>query len=138
MNQVHQNVQDEYKTIDEHLGKLELDQRHIETQLSKFHEELEKQNKALNQTEGRAATGTLVQKCKDLNEKITKVDQEVETMVTNFNNESHNPDKIDPENVPLNINLMLNHYFSILSNLEGETMLLTRKLQHLSDNHFSR
>ena len=87
---------------------------------------------------GRAATGTLVQKCKDLNEKITKVDQEVETMVTNFNNESHNPDKIDPENVPLNINLMLNHYFSILSNLEGETMLLTRKLQHLSDNHFSR
>lgn len=137
MNQVHQSVQEEYKTIDEHLTKLELDQRHIETQLSKFHEELEKQNKAHNHMDGRA-TGALVQKCKDLNEKITKVDQEVETMVSNFNTDSHDPDKVEPENVSLNINLMLNHYFSILSNLEGETMLLTRKLQHLNENHFSR
>lgn len=137
MNQVHQNVQEEYKTIEEHLTKLEVDQTHIETQLSLFVQELEKQNRNQQYGEPRA-TGSLVQKCKELNEKITKVDHDLETMITNFNNESHSPDKLDQENVPLNISLVLNHYFATLSNLEGETMLLTRKLQTLTDLHQTR
>lgn len=134
MNQAHQSIKEEYKVLDDHLIKLEKDQDVIEEQLEAFNNELERMNKNTADYEQRSS-GTMIAKCKELNERMVKVDNEVDQLIKTFNQESHAPDRIEQENLNVNINIVLNNYFHSLRNLELETLSIRKRLENVVDRN---
>ena len=88
MNQAHQSIKEEYKVLEDHLTKLEKDQDLIEEQLEAFNNELERLNKNTADFEQRSS-GNMITRCKELNERMVKVDNEVDLLIKTFNQESH-------------------------------------------------
>ena len=130
LNTTHQSVKDEYRTLEEHLDKLEKDQDIIESQLNGFSTELERLVKTHTQSDPQTSGGML-EKCKNLNERMTRVDTEVEHMVQSLNQSSHAPDRIDQQQVTRNVSLILNNYFQTLQHLELETLATRKRLEEI-------
>lgn len=134
MNQAHQSVSEEYKVLDSHLDKLDKDQCLIEEQLEAFSNELERLNKN-TATYEQKSSGNMIARCKELNERMVKVDSEVEQMVKSFNQEGHAPDRIEQDNLNINVNIILNNYFHTLRNLELETLGVRKRLDNVIDKN---
>jgi septal ring factor EnvC (AmiA/AmiB activator) len=137
MNQAHQSIKEEYKVLEDHLTKLEKDQDLIEEQLEAFNNELERLNKNTADFEQRSS-GNMITRCKELNERMVKVDNEVDLLIKTFNQESHAPDRIEHENLNVNINIILNNYFHTLRNLELETLSVRKRLENVVERNHLR
>jgi hypothetical protein len=62
---------------------------------------------------------------------MSKVDTEVESMIQSMNANTHAPEKVDPQQISVNVSIMLNNYFQTLQNLELETLGTRRRLEDL-------
>lgn len=134
MNQAHQSIKEEYKVLEDHLTKLEKDQDLIEEQLKAFLNELDRMNKNSDDYEQRSS-GHMINKCKDLNERMVKVDNEVDQLIKGFNHENHQLDRVEQDNLNVNINIILNNYFHTLRNLELETLSIRRRLENVVEKN---
>jgi predicted nucleic acid-binding Zn-ribbon protein len=134
MNQAHQSVKEEYKVLEDHLNKLDKDQCLIEEQLEAFSNELERLNKN-TATYEQKSSGNMITRCKELNERMVKVDSEVEQMIKNFNQETHAPDRIEQDGLNVNVNIIMNNYFHTLRNLEMETLTVRKRLENVVERN---
>jgi uncharacterized membrane protein YheB (UPF0754 family) len=134
MNQAHQSVKEEYKVLDDHLNKLDKDQCLIEEQLEAFSNELERLNKN-TATYEQKSSGNMITRCKELNERMIKVDGDVEQMIKSFNQETHAPDRIEQEGLNVNVNIIMNNYFHTLRNLELETLTVRKRLENVVERN---
>ena len=126
-------MKQEYKTLEDHLDKLERDQDLIEQQLNAFVNELEKAHRERVSAYEARTPGSVVTKCKDLNDRLARVDSEIGGMVQAFNQDTHAPDKIDSESTSVNVNIILNNYFHTLRNLEMEAVSVRRRLEDVCE-----
>jgi len=121
-------VKDEYETLEKYLDKLEADQNALEAQLNVFLGELEKMNQG-KLLLGGANQDNLTQRCRELNDRMARLDNEVEKIIDNQNQTTHNPNQIDPKHATLNVSLILNNYFQVLRNLEFEALAARKRLE---------
>ena len=121
-------MKDEYETLEKYLDKLETDQNALEAQLDTFLRELEKMQQG-RQALGGASQDNLTQRCRELNDRMARLDNEVEKIIENQNQTTHNPNQIDPNHATLNVSLILNNYFQVLRNLEFEALAARKRLE---------
>jgi tetrahydromethanopterin S-methyltransferase subunit G len=134
MNQAHLSVKEEYKSLDEHLDKISTEQDIIERQLDSFMQELESAGKNTMSDIGNTEP-TLISQCKNLNERLVKIDENVENMINGLNQDTYGSEKLDPDNLTINTNIILNNYFEALRSLEMETLTLRNKLDHVCEKN---
>lgn len=121
-------MKDEYETLEKYLDKLEADQNALEAQLNVFLAELDKMQQG-KQVLGGPNQDNLTQRCRELNDRMARLDNEVEKIIENQNQTTHNPHQIDPKHATLNVSLILNNYFQVLRNLEFEALAARKRLE---------
>ena len=108
-----------------------MDQDLLESHLNQFLEQLEKLNQAKSPYHT-SNQDTLTSRCKELNDKMIKLDNDIEKTINKMSHESHHPQKIEPDNISINISIILNNYFHVLRDLEYKTLIARRRLEQLS------
>lgn len=103
---------EEYKLLDQHLGKIDQDQLLLESKL----ELLEKQIKDLTKIDDAESQGRhdIINKCVTLNKQVSSIEHELDNMLEEFNHDNGDGSEIRPDRINLNTQEILNNYFEIL------------------------